>query len=215
MGGMLLYGACALPGMAEQFRSAVVSDAPASFAPLRRRVPFAHAYARCFPAVPPALVLPFLGPATWLAPAILRRRHGVSDRRLALSLLANAIIPWGSSRALEHIARILEVGRFRSFDGSVDYEDGPRRIGFPLLVLSAPRKLMDDRAVTAGYERAASGDKALVRLDREAGCAEDYTHAGLMVSPHARRDVYPRVAAWFRRHSADPESLRVDQNVSV
>jgi hypothetical protein len=139
----------------------------------------------------------------------------VDGRRLVLSLLANAIIPWGSSRALEHIRRILEAGRFQSFDGSVDYEEGPRRIEFPLLVLSAARKMMDERAITAGYDRAASREKACVRLTREAGCAEDYTHASILVSPHARIDVYPRVAAWFRRHSAEPGAKAADQNVSV
>lgn len=214
MGGMLLYGACALPGVSERIRSAVVCDAPAAFAPLRRRVPFARAYARFFPAVPPALVLPFLGPAAWVAPWLLRRRHGVHDRRLALSLLANAIIPWGSSRALEHIVRILEAGRFRSFDGGIDYEAGPARIRFPLLVLSAARKLMDERAITAGYELAASTDKACVRLTRASGCAEDYTHASILVSPNARRDVYPRVAAWFRDHAA-AEPGSADQKVIV
>jgi len=217
LGGMLLYGACALPGMAEQFRSAVVCDAPAAFATLRRRTRLARAYARCFRAVPPALVLPFFGPAAWVAPSLLLRRHGVHERRLALSLLANAIIPWGSSRALDHIARMLESGRFRSSDGAIDYEEGPAHIRFPLLVLSAARKLMDERAITAGYELCAAERKACVRLTREAGCAEDYTHASIMVSPSARVDVYPRVAAWLRTQGAamHPEAERADQKVKV
>jgi pimeloyl-ACP methyl ester carboxylesterase len=214
LGGMLLYGACALPGMADQFRSAVVCDAPAAFGTLRRRARLARVYARWIPAVPPALVLPILGPAAWLVPSLLRRRHGVDERRLALSLLANAIIPWGSSRALDHIARILEAGRFRSVDGAVDYEEGPSRIHFPLLVLSAARKLMDERAITAGYELCSSSEKACVRLTRETGCAEDYTHASILVSPGARVDVYPRVAAWFRRHGVRPEA-RTDQKVNA
>lgn len=217
LGGMLLYGACILPGIASQIRSAVVCDSPAVFAPLRRRMRIARAYARLVPVVPPALVLPFLGPAAWLAPWVLRRRHGVSGRRLALALLSNAIVPWGSSRVLLHLCRILESGRFTSLDGALDYERGPERIGFPLRVLSAARKLMDERAIHGGFERAASREKDYLRLSVQDGCAEDYTHSSILVSPSSPRDVYPRVAEWFLRHAqaGPPEGTSEAQKVSA
>lgn len=215
MGGMMLYGACALPGMAARFRSAVVCDAPSTFGPLRRGARAGRVYAKLFPAVPPALVLPFLGPLVWLMPSLMARRYGISDRRLMLSLLSNAIIPWGSSRTLRHICAMLESGRFRSADGSVDYEEGAARVDFPLLVLSSARKLMDERAIADGYERAPVRSKEYHRLGRAGGCSVDYTHSNLLVSPTSRREVYPLAADWFLRHAGSQAACPADQNVIV
>ncbi|MGH9867856.1 MAG: alpha/beta fold hydrolase [Candidatus Polarisedimenticolia bacterium] len=209
LGGMLLYGACAIPGFASRIQSAVVCDAPAVFGPLQRGTRIGRAYSRLVPVVPPAMVLPFLGPAMWVAPSLLLRRHGVGNRRLALRLLANAIIPWGCSRVLADLCRILEAGRFTSADGRLDYEAGLSNVTFPLLVLSAARKLMDERAIKGGYEGAGSAEKSYVRLSRQEGCAEDYTHANILVSAMSSRDVYPRVADWLLAHATD------GQNVSV
>ncbi len=202
MGGMVLYGACAAGTAEGRIRSAALSDAPASFERLRRRARIGRLYGRLIPAVPPALVLPWLGPAAWTVPALLGRRYGVSERRLVMTILANAIISWGSSRALLHFCDLLESGRFRSSDGALDYEEGPGRIRFPLMVLSAARKLMDEQAVRCGYERAAASEKRYVRFGRAEGCARDYTHSNLLVSPTSQHEVYPVVADWLLGHSS-------------
>lgn len=202
MGGMLLYAACALPGFAGRVRSASVSDAPATFEPLRARAPAGRLYARLFPAVPPALLLPYLGLATWVRPRLLEGRYGLQGRRQAMEVLANAIIPWGSSRALLHFVRILESGRFRSFDGRLDYEAGASAIDFPLLVMSAPRKMMPEAAVRAGFDRAATREKAYLSLSRASGMAIDYSHANLLIARSAVDDVYPRIARWMLDHSS-------------
>lgn len=201
MGGMLLYGACALEGIAESIRSAVLSDAPATFAPLRTSARVGRLYGRIFPAVPPALVLPVLGPVVFLAPGLMEPRYGIGDRTLMLRLLSNAIIPWGSSRTLLQFCDMLEAGRFASADGRVDYESGAGRIDFPLLVLSAPRKLMDERAVAAGYERAVAAEKRYVRLGRAWGFARDYTHSNLLLAESSPVEVHPLVSDWMEANS--------------
>lgn len=201
MGGMILYGACALEGTASRIRSAVVTDAPATFGPLRTPARMGRAYARLIPAVPPAIVIPFLGPLVWLLPDLMGPRYGISERRLMMTLLANAIIPWGSSRALLQFCEMLESGRFRSMDGGVDYERGASLIDFPLLVLSSARKLMDERAILYGFEHAAANDKRYVRLSRANGYTTDYTHSNLLLSGSSPREVFPLIADWYAEHS--------------
>jgi len=201
MGGMILYGACALPDVAARLRSAVLSDAPATFGPLKTRARLGRAYARLFPAVPPALVIPFLGPLAWLMPGIMEPRYGIGDRRLIMALLANAIIPWGSSRALLQLCEMLESGRFRSEAGGVDYEQGAARMDFPLMVLSSARKLMDEQAILFGFEQSVSERKQYLRFSRANGYSTDYTHSNLLLSASSRREVFPVIADWFMAHS--------------
>ena len=202
MGGMLLYGHCAVAGAGDGIRSAVLSDAPASFATLRTRAWMGRVYGKLFPVVPPALVLPFLGPAAWLIPEILGPRYGIGDRRLILSLLANAIIPWGSSRVLLHLCDMLESGRFRSADCSIDYERGVGLIDFPLLILSSARKMMGERPVRFGFEQTSAPDKRYIRFNRANGYSTDYTHSNLLVAKSSPAEVFPEVADWFTAHSS-------------
>lgn len=205
MGGMILYALCAVPGAADAIRSAAISDAPATFAPLRRRgfdLRVARMWGRLVPVVPPALVLPLLGPVVWLRPGVMDRRYGMSDRAHLMRLLSNAIVPWGSSGVLLHLLDMLESGRFRSRDGSCDYEEGAGRIAFPLLVLSAARKLMDEEAVLSGYRRAATETKRYVRFSRANGYSADYTHSNLILSEGSAKEVYPEILRWFLSHSS-------------
>ncbi len=202
MGGMLLYGHCAVRGSTRVIRSAVLSDAPASFATRKRRMRLCRAYGRVFASVPPALVLPFLGPAAWAIPGILGPRYGIGERGLVLSLLANAIIPWGSSLVLLHLCDILESGRFRSADGSIDYEKGVEGIDFPLMILSSARKLMGEPPVRYGFERSTVPEKRYVRLSRANGYSIDYTHSNLLVSKSSPSEVFPEIAGWFAAHSS-------------
>jgi len=205
MGGMLLYAACAVPGVADSIRSAALSDAPATFRPLRRAgldMRAARLWGRLVPVVPPALVLPFLGTAAFIHPRLMDRRYGVSDRVLVMRLLSNAIVSWGSSSVLLHLLDMLESGNFRSLDGRRDYEEGAGNIEFPLLVLSAARKLMDEEAVLSGYRRAPTGKKRYVRFSRANGYSDDYTHSNLILSDGSAKEVYPEVRDWFLAHSS-------------
>ena len=201
MGGMILYGHCAM-NPAPLIRSAVLTDAPASFERLKGRARAGRIYGKLFPAVPPALVIPFLTPIVWLLPEVMAPRYGISNRRRMVSLLNNAIIPWGSSKVLLQICDMLESGRFRSGDGAVDYEEGPGRIEFPLLVISAGRRRLDEEVVKCGFTRAASADKKYVKLSRADGYSTDYTHSNLLVADSSPAEVFPLIAEWFLQHSS-------------
>jgi pimeloyl-ACP methyl ester carboxylesterase len=193
MGGMILYGACAAQG-GSWCRSAVVTDAPATFGPLKRRARIGRAYAKLFRVVPPLLVLPFLTPVVWLLPELMGRIYGLQGRRLNMLLLSNAIIPWGSSKVLEQICEMLEAGRLSSRDGLLDYESGPSRITFPLMVVAVGGRRVLEESVRFGYDRAGGGDKEYLRLAH-------FTHSNLLVGEAAPRDLYPQIARWFERHS--------------
>lgn len=194
LGGMLLYGACAT-GLAGSFRSAVLTDTPSTLGPLRRRARAGLLYARLFPAVPPALVLPFLGPVAWLVPWVMAPRYGLAHRRLITSLLANAIIPWGSSRVLLHLCEMLEAGRFRSLDGAIDYELGVERIEFPLMLIAAGKGRLPEEAIRAALDAAPAREKTYLRF---AG----YTHSSLLVGPRAPEEIFPVIGNWFEAHSS-------------
>jgi len=195
MGGMILYGHCAAQADTGWCRSAVLTDAPATFGPLRRRARIGRLYAKIFPVVPPLLVLPFLTPVAWLLPELMGRVYGLNGRRLNMLVLSNAIIPWGSSRVLEQICRMLESGHMRSCDGRINYETGPSRMRFPLMVVAvAGRRVLED-SVRFGYERAGGSQREYLRMTQ-------FTHSNLLVGERAPLDLFPQIAGWFERHSS-------------
>ncbi len=201
MGGLILYAACALPEVPGSIRSAAVSDAPASFRPLVRPVGPARLWGRLVPVVPAALLLPYLGAAAWVVPGIMKKAWGIEGRGRSMALLANAIIPWGSSRVLLQFCDMLHTGRFVSGDGAVDYEQGAARADFPLLVFSSARKRMKEEAIRAGLRGAPGSERRYVKFDRASGYGADYTHSSLLLSSSSPAEVFPVIRDWFLERS--------------
>ena len=201
LGGMILYAHC-VEGETSWFRSAVAIDSPGHFAPLRRNVWPGRVYALLIPVVPVVLFKPIFHLAYLLLPRGALWRYILLDKGTLLRILHNGLIDLGSSRVLLHLVQILSDGRFRSFDRQVDYEKGPARIRFPLMVLRAPAGRSPERCVRHAYETAGSESKEYVRCGRADGFAIDHNHFTLLIGRTAPAEIFPRIAAWLSRHSS-------------
>jgi len=201
MGGMLLF-AHAARGERSWFRSAVASDSPVFFAPLRTPTwPF-RLYARLVPVVPIFLFKPIVTLAYGLLPDALVPRFGFADRATLLRILHNGLIDVGSSRVMLHLARIIAEGRFRSFDRSIDYEEGPGRIDFPLMVIRAPAGRTPEACVRRAYDAAPTRDKVWLRCGKAEGFSEDHNHFTVILGRTAPSEIFPRIEAWLLGHSS-------------
>jgi len=200
LGGMILY-ARAAGGDLSWCRSAVTIDAPGSFAPIRLPTLPARIYSRLVPVVPVIFFKPLAHFLYVLVPGEILRRRIQLERRRLVKILYNGLVNVGSSKVLLHLCRCLTEGRFRSFDGSVDYEDGPSRIRFPLMVLRPVRGQTPEACVRHAYNKAPAVEKRYVRLGRAEGFSVDHNHFTPVLGSTAPVEVFPLVAEWLRRHS--------------
>ncbi len=201
LGGMILYAHSAA-GDTSWFRSAVTIDSPGHLAPVRMITWPARVYARLVPIVPVILFKPLTAALYLTLPGVLFRRLVLLDTSTLLRILYNGLVDVGSSRVLLHLARCLAEGRFRSFDGRVDYEEGPRRIRFPLMVLRAVAGRSPEACVRHAYETSPAPDKIYVRCGRADGFSIDHNHFSLVLGRSAPAEIFPRIAEWLRSHSS-------------
>lgn len=201
LGGMMLYAHC-VSGETGWFRSAVSIDSPGHFGPLRFPTWPLRIYAHLVPVVPVLIFKPVFHLLVLLLPEHLVYRDMLLERRLIPKVLYNALIDWGSSRALLQLARMLAEGRFRSLDGSVDYEEGPARIRFPLMVLRAPRAQAPEACVRHAFDQAKTDAKRWVRCGREEGFTVDHNHFSLVLGRSAPAEIFPLIADWLKSHSS-------------
>lgn len=205
LGGMILY-ALAARGGADWCRAAVTIDAPGHFAPIRFPTLPARIYSRLVPVVPIAVFKPLAHFLYVLMPGeAFRRRLGLPRDRL-VKILYNALVNAGSSRVLLHLCRGLADGHFRSFDRAIDYEEGPGRIQFPLMVLRAAHGQAPEACVKHAFDKAPSKEKRYVRLSRAEGFEMDHNHFTPVLGSSAPREVFPLIADWLRRHSSEGRS---------
>ena len=201
MGGMILC-AHAAGGDTSWFRSAVMIDSPVHFAPLRMVTWPARLYARVIPVVPVIVFKPVFTLLYWLIPEkVLLDRLSLGKRTL-LRIMHNGLLNLGSSRVLLHMSRVLADGRFRSFDRSVDYEEGPHRMTFPMMVLRASAGRIPEACVKHAYDLSPSPDRTYVRCGRGEGFSIDHNHFTLVIGREAPVEIFPLIAGWLLRHSS-------------
>lgn len=92
----------------------------------------------------------------------------------------------------EALVEVVEGGRFVSSDG---------RIHFPILRMAAADRRSPERVARALVERAPAAAGEYVRPGREEGFSEDDNHFTVLLGENAPREVFPRIAAFLRRHS--------------
>jgi pimeloyl-ACP methyl ester carboxylesterase len=201
LGGMILYAHC-LDGERGWFRSAVTIDSPGYMAPLKQPTWPGRLFARLVPVVPLLLFKPVLHFLYSLVPERVLYRAILLDRKTLRLILYNGLVERWSSLTLLHLARTVAAGRFQSFDGKRNYEEGPTRIEFPLLVLRAPLGRCPEACVRHAYETAATAQKEYVHLGRDGGFSTDHNHFSILIGDKAREDLYPVIADWLRRRSA-------------
>lgn len=89
-------------------------------------------------------------------------------------------------------------GRFDSLDGETDYLEGLGRVEVPMLVVAGK---IDGIAppwnVRPAFDRLAAQEKRWLVLGEANGMRGDYNHMDMLLSEHAQKDLYPRIAAWL------------------
>lgn len=79
------------------------------------------------------------------------------------------------------------------------------RIQTPVLAISGAADRVDPTEGCRRFiEPIASPDKTFLIAGREYGFESDYDHPGIVVSKPARREIWPRIAAWLTEH--EPEN---------
>jgi hypothetical protein len=167
----------------------------------------ARLYARVIPFVPILIFKPLFTLLYWIVPEKHLFDRILLDRETLLKIMHNGLVEIGSSRVLLHMSRILAAGRFVSFDGSVDYEEGPRRIDFPLMVIRAPAGRAPEECVRWTHDICSSADKKYVRCGTSEGFSMEHNHFTLVIGKTAPREIFPIIGEWLRTHSAVREPL--------
>jgi hypothetical protein len=84
----------------------------------------------------------------------------------------------------------------------VDYEEGPTRIRFPILVMRAPAGRTPEAAVRYVHDVCPSADKAYVRCSAAEGFSMDHDHFSIVLGREAPREIFPLIAGWLLRRSS-------------
>ena len=147
---------------------------------------------------------PFLGHVTLpLTDVVLNPKH--IPPRMQRKIYAQVISSVGRKVVLQFDDWLRE-NAFRSWDRSVDYRAGLRRIQVPLLITGGSSdRLAPPEVVKAAFEAAGSADKTLMLFGCENGDRMDYGHGDLIFGAGAPMEVYPRIRQWL-----EDRATRVD-----
>lgn len=73
-----------------------------------------------------------------------------------------------------------------------------QRVQVPVLAIASAGDSVDPaEGCERFYRRYASSDRQWLLLSQQGGWAEDYSHAGMVISRHARQEVWPRIGEWI------------------
>lgn len=101
---------------------------------------------------------------------------------------------------MRHFGRMLEDGRFQSWDRSVGYLDALADVTVPAsLIVGMGDRLVAPEWVEA-YAPAFGGPVEVFRAGTESGLAADYGHLDLGLGERAPVEIFPRIDAWLDRY---------------
>jgi pimeloyl-ACP methyl ester carboxylesterase len=218
--GGLIGLAVAEGGRAGQLRGLATLGAPAYFnydPPLKRSVRFGLALAwpyRLRYELLSGALAPFLGGVVLpFSDVIAYPRHITEQvqRKLYAQLITSV-----SRGVLAQFWDWVEHNAFRSLDRQVDYREGIKSLGPPMLVIGASRdQLAPPWSVQWAFELAGSSDKTLKIFGREYGESQDYGHGDLIFGERAPYDVFPLIADWLaaRATPLQPTGPSTDDSV--
>ncbi|MFH1465562.1 MAG: alpha/beta fold hydrolase [Pseudomonadota bacterium] len=103
---------------------------------------------------------------------------------------------------MRQFARLVDEGRFTSYDGAHDYTAEMANITVPTLVIAgrADRVASPDR-VRGYHDAVGATEKRFVVAGVENGFAADYGHLDLPIGDHAPGEIYPLIEGWLREHA--------------
>lgn len=100
------------------------------------------------------------------------------------------------------LVKMVDHGRFESFDGKDDYRAGMAANRTPVLVVAARLdRIALTPAVKDGY-RALGGPKEWLLITRANGARGEYGHMDLVIGERAGDEVWSKVLDFFNRHAA-------------
>lgn len=100
--------------------------------------------------------------------------------------LMTQMVEWGERR------------QFASLDHETNYLEGLRNVRVPMLVVAGKvDAIAPPWNVRPAFERLGASEKRWLELGEANGMAGDYNHMDMLLSVHAQKDLYPRIAAWL------------------
>ncbi len=209
LGALIGLGA-AQGGCAEQLRGLVAIGAPAFFKydrAIKRAVRFGLVFAwpyRFRQELLSAALAPFLG--RFVIPfsdVVVYPRH--IPPPIQRKLYARLITSVGRG-VLSQVHEWIIHNAFCSVDLRLDYREGIKRIGQPVLFLAGSRdRLAPPAVMRSAFELAPSSDKTLKIFGREHGDSQEYGHGDLIFGERAPREVFPFIADWLASRATPVE----------
>ncbi len=212
MGGMLLYAYELVHGP-EWIASGVTLGGPVGFEGAKAHVPAPiAAFAGAFPKVAGNILrgfVPFvrlIGSGLFLYPVTVRNVHPEMNTGHFISMLEDPL-----PKVLKEIAFSLNKKVFRINKDTVDVIEGLPRLRVPLLAIYAPKDPFAPPERGQDFLRQLPhGDKKILVLSKENGCAEDYDHVDLVMSREGVREVFEPMRQWFAEHPIHERIRLVD-----
>ena len=120
-----------------------------------------------------------------------------------------------STELLREFARAVLNNNFVSNDGFVDFRRDFRNINLPVLFMAGGRdELVPPACVRWGYENCGSKDKEWIMFSRAEGYSRNIGHGDLILSSHARREVYVKLEEFLDRTMPAPARFSVRRKAS-
>lgn len=92
----------------------------------------------------------------------------------------------------------IQRGRFDALSGQTDYLEGLGAVSVPTLVVAGKiDAIAPPWSVRPAFEKLGAEEKRWLLLGEANGMSGDYNHMDMLLSPHAKTDLFPRIVAWL------------------
>jgi len=103
----------------------------------------------------------------------------------------------------KQLLEMVRTERFRSLDKTIDYTEKLREVTTPTLLLAGTvDNMATPGAVRYAWRNLGSEDKDFRLFGRVNSQRNDYGHNDLVIGEHARKEVYPAILEWLKKHDA-------------
>lgn len=91
--------------------------------------------------------------------------------------------------------------RWTDVDQTIDYAAGALDLEVPILMIGgAEDRMTPAHHLKWGFKAMNTADKKFVIAGRDNGFAHDYAHVDLVLGDNARKEIFPLISDWLRKH---------------